>query len=317
MSCIFITGAHGFIGQHLAQWLAGRGHRVYGLGHGLWPDLEVARHGLSNWVNGDIEPGNLRLLQRSAGTPDIVFHLAGGSSVAAASANPHEDFFRTVGTTAELLEWSRHDAPDAHLVAVSSAAVYGSGHDGQISEAATLAPYSPYGHHKRMMEQLCQSYAANYGLHITIPRLFSVYGPGLKKQLLWDLCSKLHAGITPLTLGGSGAELRDWTEVGDVVRALDLLASRAERQLLISNVGSGIGTNVRQITQHVANNWLQQSEVPFPFQFSGKSRTGDPFSLIAEPSMLNAMGFKWRNQIDAGISSYVSWFRADGIRGAA
>jgi nucleoside-diphosphate-sugar epimerase len=49
-----------------------------------------------------------------------------------------------------------------------------------------MLPVSPYGQHKLMMEQLCQSYAITYNLRITVTRLFSVYGPNLRKQLLCD-----------------------------------------------------------------------------------------------------------------------------------
>ena len=52
-----------------------------------------------------------------------------------------------------------------------------------------------------------------------LPRLFSVYGAELKKQLLWDLCGKFAAGGA-VELGGTGNELRDWTDVRDVARAL-------------------------------------------------------------------------------------------------
>ena len=75
---------------------------------------------------------------------------------------------RTVATTAELLEWMRLGARHATLVAVSSAAVYGAGHTGPIREEQALAPFSPYGYHKLMMENLCQSYAVSYGLSVMV-----------------------------------------------------------------------------------------------------------------------------------------------------
>ena len=139
----------------------------------------------------------------------------------ASIANPYEDFTRTVATTAELLEWMRLGARNARLVSVSSAAVYGAGHTGPIREEQALLPFSPYGYHKLMMENLCLSYAANYGLAVTVVRLFSVYGSWLKKQVLWDMCSSLASGTRQLVLGGTGEELRDWTDIRDVVRALE------------------------------------------------------------------------------------------------
>ena len=307
MSNILITGAHGFIGKHLARWLARQGHQVAGLGHGIWPASEASSWGVTHWLNGDIQSSNLRLLQQAGGTPDVVYHLAGGSSVGVALANPREDFTRTVATTAELLEWLRVDAPQARLVAVSSAAVYGSGHDGPIAEGATLAPYSPYGYHKRIMEELCRSYAANYGLRVTIARLFSVYGAELKKQLLWDMCTRLSTGSRPLVLGGSGNELRDWNDVRDVVRALDLLAAQARAEVAVINVGTGTGSSVRQIATGIAKHWPLSDAVDV-LHFSGQSRPGDPFSLVANATGLNKLGFTWEIPVDEGLASYVRWF---------
>src|SRR5947208_616857 len=113
MSIALITGARGFIGKHLARSLAASGQIVVGLGHGIWPSGEAAHWGIAHWLNGDIHGSNLRSLQAAVGSPSVVYHLAGGSSVATAIANPREDFFRTVATTAELLEWLRLDAPGA------------------------------------------------------------------------------------------------------------------------------------------------------------------------------------------------------------
>jgi UDP-glucose 4-epimerase len=263
---------------------------------------------VTHWLNGDIQSNNLRLLQQAGGTPDVVYHLAGGSSVGVAIANPREDFFRTVATTAELLEWMRVDAPQAQLVAVSSAAVYGSGHDDPIAEDAPLTPFSPYGHHKRIMEELCRSYAASYGLRVSIARLFSVYGAELKKQLLWDMCVRLATGTRPVVLGGSGNELRDWTDVRDVVRALDLLSAQAGAEVVTINVGTGTGCSVQQIASSIVRHWPLSAAVD-ALQFSGRSRSGDPFSLVANATRLNGLGFTWEVPIEDGLAAYVRWFQ--------
>ena len=308
MSFAWITGAHGFIGHHLARSLQVGGYQVAGIGHGAWPKAEAAHWGVSFWLNGEISASNLGQLQHSLGLPDVIFHLAGGSSVGAAIANPHEDFTRTVVSTAELLDWLRQHSPSTRLVAVSSAAVYGSAHSGPIPEDARLSPFSPYGTHKLMMEDLCRSYAANFGLQVMLPRLFSVYGIQLKKQLLWDLCSKLAAGGM-VELGGTGNELRDWTDIRDVVRALDQVVSLASNQAPVLNLATGHATSVREIAAAVVRNWHDTDATQL--QFSGLSRAGDPFSLVANIDRMHAHGIACTIPVNRGIAEYVDWFRAE------
>src|SRR5262249_37393964 len=146
------------------------------------------------------------------------------------------------------LEWLRNSAPECLVVVASSAAVYGADHPGPIAEDANLAPISPYGHHKLMMEQLCKSYALSFGMRSLIVRLFSAYGPNLRKQLLWDACSRLSHGGQTLTLGGTGDEMRDWTDVRDVVRLLAYLAEPPPgAHYHVINGGSGRATRVADI----------------------------------------------------------------------
>jgi UDP-glucose 4-epimerase len=305
MASVWITGAKGFIGRHLALHLSRSGHTVYGIGHGLWPAFESSAWGLAGWINGDIDPSNLQALRRDGGVPSRVFHVAGGSSVSSSIANPLEDFSRTVSTSARLLEWLRIGAPDTRLVAVSSAAVYGAQYDGPIGEDFATRPFSPYGHHKLMMEQLCHSYTEAFGLRCTIVRLFSVYGPWLRKQLLWDLCSRLAGGAHTLQLGGSGRELRDWIEISDVVRLLDLGSLLESDNVVLLNGGSGIATPVSSVAASVVEAW----GTPAQIEFAGVERPGDPFSLVARPGALADRGFAWQISLAEGIASYVRWFK--------
>ncbi len=303
---IWITGAQGFIGRHLAARLAEEGHSVYGIGHGRWPQSEAAKWGVRRWLNGDIHSSNLQQLLQDEGAPDYIFHLAGGSSVGAAIASPYEDFARTVATTAELLDWMRLETHTTRLVAISSAAVYGAGHTGPVSEDQARLPFSPYGYHKLMMENLCRSYAVSYGVPVVVVRLFSVYGSWLKKQLLWDICAKLASGARQLELGGTGEELRDWTDVRDVVRALELMMglSIEANTMPMINIGTGQATSVRAVAARVLECWPKSAEL----EFNGLSRPGDPFSLVADSTILRSMGFGWGISVDRGIGDYVQWY---------
>lgn len=302
---VWVTGARGFIGRHLSKRLARQGQRVVGLGHGAWPD--ATDWGVARWLNGDIASDNLSQLARDEGHPSMVYHLAGGASVGAAIAAPREDFKRTVEATAALCDWMRLEAPAARLLAVSSAAVYGAGHTGPIAEDAAGQPYSPYGYHKLMMELVCRQYAATYGLSVVTARLFSVYGPELRKQLLWDICRRLEGGAPVLELGGAGTEVRDWTEISDVVRALERVIDLASPDAPVINVGSGRGLDVASIARLVV---AARGDVT-PVRFTGEARPGDPASLIADGSRLAALGFDWRISAETGVADYVAWRRLE------
>lgn len=302
----WITGANGFIARHLARALADRGVSVDGIGYGAPQGNDRQLAGYRESLNGEIDGSNLHALAAASGPPDVIYHLAGGSSVGVSIAQPHEDFARTVTGTERLLEWMRVSAPRCRLIAISSAAVYGSNHPGPISETATLDPMSPYGQHKCMMEQLCESHAATFGAQITVVRLFSVYGPLLRKQLLWDLCNRLQNGERNIVLSGTGNEARDWTSVHDVARLLAVLPDAlAARPFHVLNGGSGIGTSVSDIARSVVGSWGDGVSIAF----SGQARAGDPTSLVSDSSQIDAMDFEWTVGLDAGIAEYVRWFR--------
>jgi UDP-glucose 4-epimerase len=302
---VWVTGAAGFMGRYLARALADTGHAVHGIGHGALTDSEKQRLGLRTWLNGEIDAAGLNVLA-AHGLPSKVFHLAGGSSVGSSIVKPLEDFSRNVVSTARLLEWLRVASPESLIIAVSSAAVYGADHHGPISESAAPAPMSPYGRHKLMMEQLCQGYSETFGMRTLVARLFSVYGPKLRKQLLWDVCAQLQQEEQTLVLGGTGAEIRDWTDVRDVARLLTTLAELPQPEnFCIINGGSGRGTSVAEIAGMLVSDWGTDVAV----RYSGEVRLGDPPSLLADDAALRRLSFKWQISLEQGIADYVKWFK--------
>jgi UDP-glucose 4-epimerase len=303
---VWVTGAKGFIGRHLCRFLAKRGAIVRGVGHGAWDADDAKSWGVQEWIEGDISNVSLNaMLLETGSVPDCIYHLAGGSSVGTALAEPYDDFRRTVLTTANLLEWLRLHAGSTKLIAISSAAVYGADQTGQIPVEAAHTPFSPYGFHKLAMEQLCRAHAQSFELRVCIVRLFSVYGPMLRKQLLWDLCGQLAHSPAVVTLGGTGNELRDWTHIDDIVYLLDIASAQASDTAIILNAGTGVGASVRLIAEQVMRAWGSHAEL----SFSGVSRSGDPKSLIAKPNYLALSDFTWRTDLAAGLASYVGWYK--------
>jgi UDP-glucose 4-epimerase len=305
MKSVLITGARGFIGRHLALSLQRQGIQVCGIGHGAWDVSDRTAWGLNYWLNGEVTKHNLDIIQSKMGKPDVVFHLAGGSSVGPSLLAPEEDFRRSVLSSEELLEWARLAAPDVRLVLASSAAVYGVGHSRAIREIDVLEPYSPYGYHKRIAEQLFESYGKNFDLKIAVVRLFSVYGPELRKQLLWDACGRLAVDARRLTLYGSGDEMRDWFHISDAIEFLCIIANSCDHGGFIVNGGTGIAVSVREIAEQLCVAWGMGTQL----EFNGKSRQGDPQYLVANIGLVTSLGFTPQVVWQEGLADYVKWFK--------
>ena len=296
---VLVTGASGFLGRHVARQFAAEGAFVAGLGHGPFGGGSPADWGLSEWRAGDVTMATLMALPK----PDIIAHCAGGSLVGRSFEAPREDFERTVATTAEVLDYIRLVAPGARLVYPSSAAVYGNATILPIPTRATGRPLSPYGTHKRSAEELCRSYALNFGVRCAILRFFSIYGRHLRKQLLWDACNKLASGSGAFS--GTGRELRDWLHVDDAAALFVTAARFASPACPIANGGTGIGTSVGDVLNRLGAGLAPEIAI----RFTGAQRQGDPSAFVAD--IAEAAAWNWRPTIDwaDGVDDYSAWYR--------
>ena len=295
---VLITGAYGFIGRHVARGFINQGWHVSGIGRGDWVDWRA--YGLSEWHRVDV---GLDSLMEYAGKPDVIVHCAGGASVGFSLEHPAVDFDLTVRTTSSVLEFIRLHSPSTRLVYPSSAAVYGQVRTLPITEETPLNPVSPYGLHKQMSEALCQLYAHQFGVSVTIVRLFSVYGAGLRKQLLWDACQKFEHGRCDFF--GTGEEVRDWLHVEDVAKLLFTAAQNASTRCPIVNAGSGQGVPIKEILQHVCD----QFGIGIKLQFSFKSKAGDPNAYVADISKAHAWNWEPNIHWREGVAEYVHWYK--------
>ena len=236
--------------------------------------------------------------------PDAIIHCAGSGSVGYSLDRPYQDFQRSAGTVAAVLEYVRLRAPHARLVLLSSAAVYGQCRDEAIREDAPQNPLSLYGAHKLFGETLCRMYGAQYGASSAVVRLFSVYGNGLQKQLLWDACNKAKRG--DLSFAGTGEETRDWLHVGDAAELLLTTVEHASSLSPVVNGGTGESPTISAVLETLFHG-LGVCEKPM---FSGVARQGDPRHYRADVS--KARGWGWSPKIGwrDGIRAYAEWFKA-------
>ncbi len=297
----FVTGAGGFLGGAVAAGLAAAGWKVAGLGH-------AARHPgdrpAPDFIEGEVTRAALERAAVRVGSPHLVFHAAGGASVAASVEDPARDRKRTLGSLRQVLDYLRDEAPHARLIYPSSAAVYGDAGPGPIPETAPLKPVSPYGRHKLMAEDMILEEHAARGLDTTIIRFFSAYGPGLRKQLFWELAHRLAAGPAAIDLAGTGEEARDFIYVDDAVALVRLLSAKDPGAgPLIVNGGTGEAVSVRQAASALGAALGSQTRI----QFNGSVRSGDPAILVADIAVAKAFGFEPKTSLKAAVERLASW----------
>ncbi len=154
-----------------------------------------------------------------------------------------------------------------------------------------------------MSEQIVREFETIYGIPHIILRIFSCYGVGLKKQLLWDVCQKI--GSNDLKLHGTGEETRDFIHATDVARLIALCIEMNIKNATM-NVASGEQTTVRRI----ATLLLKNMNSDLKLQFSGLTRPGDPLHWEADISRLNDMGFKHTIRLEEGVREYAEWVQS-------
>jgi UDP-glucose 4-epimerase len=299
-----VLGAGGFIGRHVCLALAQQGATVYGLGHGDWAADERSRWGLTRWIEADVGLDALSALLGDRPLTALI-HCAGGSAVARSYAEPLVDFRRSVDSTAEVLEFARtRPGPTPRVVLTSSAAVYGDQGDVDITEASACSPISPYGFHKLAAEQLCTSYARFFNVPVTVVRLFSVYGEGLRKQLLWEACQRFQRGEAQFF--GTGHELRDWIHVADAAALLCAAASAPQARFGLYNGGH------EQASTHdllsALGGLFDGHPVPV---FTGTTHTGNPRRLTADCAHArHQLGWRPLMTLADGLRRYADWFKS-------
>jgi UDP-glucose 4-epimerase len=304
---VLITGVSGFIGSAVEKRLLDEGCSVCGIdrvARGPEVPLAVPR---AEFVQADLSAVIADILKRWK--PEVVVHAAGPASVAGSISDPQVDFEDSVRVFQLALEAIRRHASECRVVLLSSAAVYGDTSQSPTPETTPTAPISPYGFHKQICELLLREYHQVFGIGGCSVRLFSAYGPGLRRQVLWDICRKAFDG-RPVLLEGTGDETRDFLYIDDVALGIAGVVDKAACRGECYNLAGGVETSIRYLAQRLVSSLGTQNEI----RFSGIARKGDPHRWWADISSIKLLGFRPEVAIDEGVGRYVDWFRRHGGR---
>jgi UDP-glucose 4-epimerase len=278
-----ITGAAGFLGSSLSNYLAMEGHSVRALDDlstgdpkALSPDVHFTR--------GDVNdrPKLWTLLQ----DVDCVYHLAARVSVTESVNYPREYNASNVGGTVALMEAMR-DVGVRRVVFISSGAVYGDQGEQPLTESAVPNPRSPYAVSKLAAEYYVRSIGGLWGIETVSLRVFNAYGPGQHLPashppvVVNMLRQALRGGS--LIIHGDGNQTRDYVYVDDVVSAMIAAATAPNLNNMMINVGYGTETSVRELVSLVLNLIGSKAEVIYNARIDpGVSRMSADLTLAKE-----------------------------------
>lgn len=238
MKKVLVTGANGFVGQHLVRELADKGISVVGVG-GQHGSKDTSPH-LEEYLELDLAQAEEAAKVNFTGV-DGVIHLAGLAAVGPSFDDPMNYINTNIGIEVNLFEAALSQKATPRFLIISSATLYDPTAPQPLDEATPLLPNSPYAVSKIGQEQMAQYYTTR-GFECIIARPFNHIGPGQNPGFIVpDLAQQIVAvasGQQQEVLVGNLDAQRDYTDVRDITRAYRLLLEKG-RSGEIYNIASG------------------------------------------------------------------------------
>jgi UDP-glucose 4-epimerase len=294
---ILVLGSNGFIGSNVLQHFRSRYPGTTGC----------------DVVAPAVYDDNFLLLEREhpqfekiflRNTFDVCINASGSGSVPYSIEHPDEDYRLNAKNVFEMLTAISRFNMQCRFLNFSSAAVYGNPESLPVSEKSRTKPLSPYGFHKLISEQICSEFYHLNKIRTCSMRVFSVYGPCLRKQLFWDIYQKSKHGDL-VDLFGTGEETRDFIYISDLVQAIECILENGSFEAEIINVASGTGTSIHD----AAGKFLAALGSNSALRFTNINKQGDPGKMQADIGKLKSYGFSPAVDIDSGLSQYADWIK--------
>ena len=331
---VLVTGAAGFIGFHVSQYLLNRGDTVVGLDNlNDYYDVTLKKDRLKQLAaNKNAESFTLHQLELSdrqgvealfaAQEFDKVVHLAAQAGVRYSIENPHAYIESNIVGFTNIIEGCRHNRVQ-HLVYASSSSVYG------MNEAMPFSvhdnvdhPVSLYAASKKSNELMAHTYSHLYGLPTTGLRFFTVYGPWGRPDMALFLFTKAILEDKPIDVFNYGKHRRDFTYIDDivegVVRTLDHTAAAnsdwsgqqpdpasSKAPYKIYNIGSNNPVELMryiEILEQCLGKTAEKNLLPM--------QAGDvPATYANVDALIKDVDYKPSTKVEQGIAQFVQWYK--------
>jgi nucleoside-diphosphate-sugar epimerase len=298
---IAVTGAGGFLGQHLAKALVERGGNPLLFVHssserGLPEGLRRVALDLTERA----AVGSVLELER----PQIIFHLAGTRGIGAGALTWSRCVELNVDSTVHLLEASQRAGVE-RVVIIGTADEYGN-QGGPLGEDLPLAPASPYAVSKAVATQLAQAMHARDDCPVVILRPFTVYGPGQPANMFVSeaIDCAVRGAAFRMT---EGRQRRDLIYVDDAIEAFIAAAAAPGVEGKVINIGSGEAYALRDVAKMVWRLSGTEAELMIGARPGAATELHDTWADIARAKEL--LGWSPSIGLEEGLTRMIGWVR--------
>ncbi|MBI4065765.1 GDP-mannose 4,6-dehydratase [Candidatus Kaiserbacteria bacterium] len=318
MKTVLVTGTAGFIGSNLTKALLEKSYRVVGVDNlDDAYDIRFKESNIAPFLNNtnfvlyrtDILDEDALKDVFEKEKPEYVVHLAAKADTRKAVNTPRIYVSVNIDGTLNILELCREFHVE-NLIVASSSSVYGNSSDVPFTEEQPAdRPISPYGATKLAVEHLAHTYHHNFNMNITCLRYFNAVGENNRPGMVpYVWAEKLLRG-EEIEISGDGSRRRDYTYIGDVVRAT-ILAMEKPLGFEVINIGNSTPVSLNEL--------LTIFEKVIGIKAKVKSRPSHGASVevtYADVSKAKKL-LDWEPTVslEEGVTRLVAWFRANRLK---
>lgn len=306
MSKVVVTGANGFVGNHLVRELHAAGYEVIGVGGPVATSARPTE--LADYIECDLtDPAAVAMIDFS-GVSGVI-HLAGLAAVGPSFDDPNGYIRGNIGMEINLFESALAQDQHPKFIVISSGALYDPKAALPVTEASRVLPSSPYAVSKIGQEQMALYYSMR-GFEVVIARPFNHIGPGqglgfIVPDLTKQVIDVERSEAKEILVGNLEAK-RDYTDVRDIARAYRLLLESGKPGETY-NICSGTSKSGQEILDTILR--IAGSDAPTA-QDPSRMRPSDTPDIYGSHDKLSAdTGWQPEITLDATITDVVTDWR--------
>jgi NAD dependent epimerase/dehydratase len=313
MEKILVTGAGGFIGSHLTEYLVEQGHRIKAFIHynsrNFWGWLEK-----SKYINDiEIYSGDIRdydSVYKSMKGIDYVFHLAALIGIPYSYYSPLAYIKTNIEGTYNILQ-SAKELGTKRIIHTSTSEVYGTAQYIPMNENHPINPQSPYAATKASADYLAKSFYLSFDFPVTIVRPFNTFGPRQSaRAVIPTIITQILNDKKVIKLGNLNSS-RDFTYVLDTVEAMYKIGLNDKTNGEVINIGNGRDVSIYETASII--NKLIHDDININAKIEIKRVRPDKSEvqrLVSDYSKAHKLtGWKPRYTLEEGLEKTIAWFR--------